>query len=435
MASKKESVPIFQYAVIGIFTALTLVAVFIFSTGGTQREVGTDEPIHLWGTMKKATMDFVIADLAKTQLGLEQVTYTELDPRTYYTQLVEGIATGQGPDLIFVDHEMMIANWNKIWAIPYQSYPEQIFKQSFAEGGEIFLSGSGVVAIPFLIDPMVMYWNRDIFTTAGISQPPKFWDDFYEIAPKITKVDDELNVLKSAISFGEVSNVTHSKEILSMLLLQAGTPIITFGPSGLESFLSTSFGTSEPPAVSAVRFYTEFSNPIKNVYSWNRSLENSRDAFIAGDLAVYFGFASEVHEITKQNPNLNYEVSEVPQVTGGARRLNYANVTGLAIPNAARNKAGALFLANVLSGYEAQTKFSEWTSLPPVRRDLLALPQETVYWSTVYNAALISKVWHDPAPDSTYEIFKRMVESVSTGATDVNSAVHQASQELDNLLK
>jgi hypothetical protein len=32
---------------------------------------------------------------------------------------------------------------------------------------------------------------------------------------------------------------------------------------------------------------------VRPEYSWNRSLPNSSDAFANGDLAIYFGFASE----------------------------------------------------------------------------------------------------------------------------------------------
>ena len=50
---------------------------------------------------------------------------------------------------------------------------------------------------------------------------------------------------------------------------------------------------------SVLTYYTDFANPLKSVYSWNRSFSSSRDAFLAQNLAVYFGPGSEIEYITR----------------------------------------------------------------------------------------------------------------------------------------
>ena len=429
-----DSKNIFQYVLLGGFLILAVIAVIIFAT---TTNTGTEEaaPVVVWGTLNQADMEYMIGEINRVQGGFDHVIYQQVNAGSYYQVLVEAIAAGQGPDLFMIDQKSLVSHWNKILVLPWENFPEQLFKGTYIEGGEIFLGNSGVIALPFWIDPLVMYWNRDMFTNAGVSQVPKYWDEFFTIAPEITRVDNELNVLKSTIAFGEVRNVYNSKEILSTLIMQSGSPIVSYTDRGLFAALTFNPGAAEIPAVSALRFFTEFSNPIKTVYSWNRSLPLSRDAFVAGDLAVYFGFASEAAVIARLNPNLNYDITLMPQVRGTQRRLTYANIAGLAIPKASRNPGGAFLAAQQLTSQQAQAILAERMNLPPIRRDMLAQPQSQNYWDVVYDSALIARAWHDPAPAQTSQIFGKMVESVSSGAERVNSAVGQAQLELSNLLR
>ncbi len=60
-------------------------------------------------------------------------------------------------------------------------------------------------------------------------------------------------------------------------------------------------------------FYTRFARPDNTLYSWNRSFSSDRDRFVSGDLALYFGYGSEGKELERLNPNLNFDIAEVPQ--------------------------------------------------------------------------------------------------------------------------
>ncbi len=51
-------------------------------------------------------------------------------------------------------------------------------------------------------------------------------------------------------------------------------------------------------------------------------MSDSKNMFLAGDLALYFGFASELDDLKNKNPNLNFDVTLFPQ-TGD---LNLKNI-------------------------------------------------------------------------------------------------------------
>ena len=57
---------------------------------------------------------------------------------------------------------------------------------------------------------------------------------------------------------------------------------------------------------SVLKFYTDFADPLKDVYSWNKSFSNSRDAFSAENLVFYLGYASELQSLINKNPNQNF---------------------------------------------------------------------------------------------------------------------------------
>ncbi len=67
-----------------------------------------------------------------------------------------------------------------------------------------------------------------------------------------------------------------------MLLLQAGTPITTRQNADVVSVLNSTFNYTVPPSRSAINFYTQFSNPTADTYTWNRSLPSSLNMFLSG---------------------------------------------------------------------------------------------------------------------------------------------------------
>ena len=85
------------------------------------------------------------------------------------------------------------------------------------------------------------------------------------------------------------------------------------------------------PAVSSVKFFNDFSNPNKNVYSWNKALSGADTMFAKGALAMYFGYAGEWAGIKARNPHLNFDIAEVPQIKGDKTKTTFAKVYALAV--------------------------------------------------------------------------------------------------------
>lgn len=416
----------------GLFVAFFLIGAIVFSTyRGSSKDAVT---VTVWGTIAPSDFSSVVDKTSLYQSETYKVQYVQKSEESFDSEFVEALASGEGPDLFMLPSEKILKHRNKIYTIPFSVFTERQFKDAFIEGAEIYMMPDGVLALPVSVDPLVMYWNRTIFTNSKISQPPKYWDEFYDLANSISKKDGALNIQQSTVAFGEFSNISHAKDIIVNLAMQSGTPVTGWSNLRVVSVFADSFNKPTIPAEAAINFYTEFSNAAKTSYSWNRSLPNSTNYFLSGDLALYFGFASEARNLQVKNPNLNFDVAAVPVSREGGTDVSFGKFNALAITKSSKNAAAAYAVASVLSSGVGAAAFSEVFNLPPVRRDLLAKKQTDAYKSVFYDSALRSKTWLDPSSTETDSIFKSMIESITSGRARTGEAVVKANREISALL-
>lgn len=425
----------FRIIIIAIFVIFAVIGVLAFAgIGGLGGDDNTIGKVEIWGTVPQGLVSALLNDIRTEIDNFDSVSYTQKNESTYSDEFVEALASGTGPDLFLLSHDAIVRHKDKIIEIPYKSFSERDFKNIFIEEGELYLTATGVLGLPFTVDPLVMYWNRDIFQTAGEANPPVYWDELFVLSPKITQRDLASNITRSFTALGEFGNIKNAKEILSALIIQSGNPIVASSDNGLRSVIRENLGFATSPAEAAVRFYTEFSNPVKSVYSWNRSLPNSKQLFASGDLAIYFGFASELRELIRMNPNLNFDISALPQLRDADRKVTYGKMNAFAIPRTSKNPSGAFAAELMLTNINNIAALSSATGLPPVRRDLLVNKPTDAFTSVFYNGALISKAWLEPDSAKTDDIFQNMIESVTSGRARLSEAVNIADEELNLLL-
>lgn len=424
----------FKLVILSVFSVSIVIGIAIFAFSKGPSSVAAADVI-VWGTIEDTTFNNTYSASSLFSNKNVKVFYSKKDPKDFDRDFVEALAEGKGPDVVILRDDIIYKNRNKLLTIPYKNYSERTFKDTFIEQGEVFLSSEGVVAVPFVVDPIVMYWNRDIFANNQISQPPLYWEQLPVLVEKITKKDSSGNVFQSAVAFGEWSNINNAKDILSMLMIQAGTPITSRSGTAVISVLNSQFSSPTVPAQSALEFYTKFSNQTSPVYTWNRSLPNSLNSFLAGNLGIYFGFSSELFQILQKNSNLNYDVAIVPQIKDTKKRSVFGRMYALAIVKQSRNVAASFAVLNALTEQSSLLALEKITSLPPVRRDMLSNVPTDAYRNVFYNSALISRSWIDPDPVASSAIFKEMVESVTSGKSRVTDAVNRASSDLNSELQ
>ena len=417
-------------AVFGVFFVLGVVAFSLYRGSG-----GENVAMTVWGDIAPEDFGLLLTTSAISQDRMFSVNYVEKSTETIEAEFTEALARGTGPDLIILTQDQLWKNKAKLLAIPYTSINERDFKTAFIEEGELFLDETGIYALPLSIDPLVLYYNRDLLSNARQAQHIQYWDEIYAAATNLSKRDAAGNIVLSVMALGEARNIPHAKDIFSLLLLQAGTPITGFVNKELRSQISNSYGLLVSPGETALDFYTQFSNPTKVYFSWNRSLIDAQTHFTSGDSAYYLGFASEFRVLKNKNPILNLGISTVPQSRVSGKSITFGRLRAVAISRGASNPAIALALANKLVSREVALSLSQILSLPPVRRDLLSFKPNDAILPVFYDAALQSKGWLDPDSTATKTIFSEAIESVTSGRARAVEAINKASREIEALIK
>jgi len=436
-APYKSAMKNFQIIILIVFIAAAVFGVLVFSgaipLGKSSSSTGAQGTVILWGTVKTQDISSALDDFNRVNQTFV-VKYVQKDPATFDQDLLEALASSQGPDMFFLPDNLAFHYSNKIYTIPYQSYPVASFKSTFASAGEVFLTSKGVLAFPLTIDPLMMYYNRSMLDSNSIVSPPISWDEFQNLVPLLNKKDANNKIVKSAFALGQFSNIFHAKDIISTLFMQTGNPIITETNGSFYSALSETAGGNANNLSSILSFYTNFADPLKDVYSWNRSLPNSQDFFSANNLAFYFGYASELQTLVNKNPNLDFSVAPFPQIKNANFKLTSARITGIAISSFSKNLNTAVTAASLMATGDFASKFSTALLTPPARRDLLAAKPTDAYFPIFYSSALYAKSWLDPSSADTDNIFRTMVENILSNNMSADSSVKDASSKLSLLL-
>lgn len=426
----------FQIIVIIVFMVTAILGVLVFS-GVIPLDFANDSEtlgqgtVVVWGTESAQAIEPVFEEFNTVNENFD-IRYVQKFPESFNQELLEALASGTGPDMFFMPDNLALSYKNKIFTVPYSSYSLASFRNNFVSAGEVFSTEEGILAFPIAVDPLVMYYNRSMLEANGIVYPPVYWDEFANLVPILTKKDEANRIIKSTVALGQYSNVTHAKGILSTLFMQAGNPIVREQNGSFTSVLGNYTGAYSPDL--ALQFYTDFTDPLKNVYSWNRSFSSSSDAFSALDLAFYFGYASEIPALVDKNPNQNFFVAPLPQVRNSAFKLTGAKVTGVAISSSSKNFNTAFIAASMMANTDFAQKFANALGVAPARRDLLSvLPQDT-YSPVFYSSALYARSWLDPSPQETETIFQSMIEAVLSNNSSISSAIKEASAKIGLLL-
>jgi ABC-type glycerol-3-phosphate transport system substrate-binding protein len=423
----------FHATLLGIFVALAIGSVAILAgfTNEGEQSVGA---VVIWGSLPDSVVQGQLDEVRYLRNDFSDVSYVRVSIERFMPALIEAIAANRGPDLVVFPASFLVLHGDKLQDIPYSTMSQRTFKDTFIEGGEIFLGDTSFKGFPFVVDPLVLYWNRTIFTAAGVANPPKYWDEVASLAIKLTKADKNGTLIQSAIALGSWDNVSNAKGIILSILRELGDRVVVRQGAGFANAFGSLAQNSVSPAVSAFRFYTEFANPAKPAYSWNRSQPSSHDAFLAGRLALYVGRASELYQLREANPNLNFDIAPLPEARG-AGKFTESDLYALAIPRGSKNPSGALFAAEALSGAPAQKVLAQKSRIPSVRRDLLVVSPDDPYSEIFRTAALSAFAFLDPDPAKTEALFQRAVENISSGKLEISEAVAGAGQELKAILK
>lgn len=178
-----------------------------------------------------------------------------------------------------------------------------------------------IFGIPYSVDTLALFYNKDLLNAAGIAEAPKTWEEFQDDVELLTTIGANDAIVQSGAAIGTSRNVERAFDVLSLLMMQNGT---VMADSRGNATFGNELDDNTLPGADAVRFYVEFADPLKSVYTWNADQPGSFDSFTSGKTAMFLGYSYHIPLIRARSPKLEFAVAPVPQISTG-RTVNYAN--------------------------------------------------------------------------------------------------------------
>jgi len=428
-----------QLIVIGVIVAVILIFIGIFTgvlPGLKTQEVPPPQmDLVIWGVGDEGeAFDSSLLAYNKLYPNIRAI-YKKIDEANYEQELVNALAAGKGPDIFMVSNSWLPKHSDKMLAMPQDKLSITQLRSLFPEVVEKdFFWKNSIYALPLYIDTLALFYNQDIFDNYAIALPPADWLQFKNLIPKLRKTDSNGNLERAAAAIGgSEKNIHNASDILSLLMLQAGSEMTTENFTGANFVYSKNGGQS---GTESLDFYTKFADPNDLYYTWNEKMPYSLDAFSQGRAAMIFEYASQVDVLKIKNPFLKIKISSMPQPDTKQEAVNYADYRGLAVSKYAQYPEWVWDLVIYLATNEAVAEnYLTVSKRPPALRSLIQKYADDPNIGVFAKQALTAKSWLKPDPEKVKAIFSQMVQAVVSKQLDVYEALSQAEREVSDLIR
>ncbi|SMQ61827.1 carbohydrate ABC transporter substrate-binding protein, CUT1 family [Devosia lucknowensis] len=131
-----------------------------------------------------------------------KVEYREIQFDDVVSEAMRAFATGQAPDIIAVDnpeHALFAARGAFLDITDMVANSEVIDPANYFPGPLNSVTWDGkLFGVPKATNTIALYYNKDLYAKAGITEPPQTWDELVEVSRKLT--DPANNVYGLAFS-------------------------------------------------------------------------------------------------------------------------------------------------------------------------------------------------------------------------------------------
>lgn len=259
-----------------------------------------------------------------------------------------------------------------------------------------------IYAVPFYVDTLALFYNKDLLNAAGVAVAPSTWEDFIAAVKKLTKIDATGTIIQSGAALGTTANVQRSSDILSVLMMQNGTQMTD--ERGRVTFDSIPKGTPSGvnPGLDAVTFYTDFANPTKEDYTWNAAFPDSLEAFSNGQTAFFLGYSYDIPLIESAAPKLNYAIAPLPQISGG-KSVNYANYWAYGVSKTSKAADYAWNFLLYATSPDNVNNYLTAASRPTASRSLISSQLEDEQLGVFAGQLLTAETWYHGQDEAAME--------------------------------
>jgi multiple sugar transport system substrate-binding protein len=278
---------------------------------------------------------------------------------TEQQKLQTAMTSGTGPDVFVLGSTFVPtaqatngfrvltgADWEKAGG------KSRIFERQLTMAG---VSPEKLITVPFVMRPFGMVYNTELFETAGISEPPKTWNEFVEYAKKMTNPSQNV--------YGAEMDPADSYDPWKILW----TFTRQMGGDYVSKDLKTAQFTSQQ-VESAVRFWFDWATKYRivdpNSMTWEAT--DALSAFANGKVGMLIMITSNIDpKLQDSQVKGKYEYAPMPTIpygmeaipAGGEPTPSIVSGDYLGVANYSDAQDTALQLINLMTDYQNQLDY------------------------------------------------------------------------------
>lgn len=357
MSKIKKSASSKWKKILKTFTVSTLaIAMTLTLTGCSTKTVTTPKELVIWGFIDEDVFKPIIKDFKNTHKGIEVKYYKKTLDGNYENAALNSILSGGGPDVWAIPNDWVYRHKDKLSAAPdtllkdKKLVPKDYFSDLILQDN---VFDNRVYGMPPTTDVLQVYYNPEVFNNASekirtsfkndpnqrndltkiINNFPVTWAEFDKIIPWLTTRSGN-NIITAGAAIGTSGNITNSRDIFSLLMLQNQTKMLSDDLS-LATFnlpVKNSAGSDVYPGKNALDFYSKYADPSNSSYTWNASMPNDVDAFVQGKVGMIFGYSDLATFIQQVYPKFTFRRGLIPQIGDLNPIVDYASYTTYVVP-------------------------------------------------------------------------------------------------------
>lgn len=314
---------------------------------GTTEKAENKEPVtvEFWTISLQPTFtDFFNGLIKDYEAANPNVTvkWTDLPYDSIQEKLVTAAAGGTSPDVVNLNTQMALTLAGKGALVDLEAEAtadqKSIYVKSLYDSAKI---GDSVYAFPWYASPNIMFYNKDLFEKAGITEIPSKYQDAFDMAKTMKE---------------KTGAYLYNPPEFFNLLFEQGIPVLNADNT------AAAFNTQDTAnLLQSFKTMTDADYlPKTNWGSWDTELK----LFETGKLAIISSSGSSLSRIKDEAPDVYKKIGIAAPLTGstGLSRNPLMNVV---VPKASKNHTEAIKFAAFITNDASQLAFCKQVAIFP----------------------------------------------------------------------
>lgn len=386
---------------------------------------GEKTKIEFWTISLQPTFTNFFNDLIKKYEKANPnvtVNWVDLPYESIQQKLVTATAGGTSPDVVNLNTQMTLtlAGKKALVDLEKEASAEQrgIYIKSLYDSTRI---GDSAYAFPWYASPNIMFYNKDLFSKAGIKDVPKEYQ----------KAFDDAKTMKE-----KTGAYLYNPPEFFNLLFEEGIPV-------LKSDNSAAAFNTDDTAKLINNFKTVTDKGYLPKTNWG-NWDNELKLFETQKLAIVSSSGSSLTRIKDEAPDIYKKIGVAEPLTG-SKDLSRNALMNLVVPAKSKNHEEAIKFAAYITNDESQLAFCKQTAIFPSTTKASEDSYFTSDTSTLEGqarniSAKVSKTSEDyslgvEGQGDIQDAVNKIYEATITSGQDVSAALKNAETKVNSLLK